>query len=353
MTPIAPSEVRRLLIRLPNWLGDSVMALPTLRALRKGLSGTEITLAGPWAALLGTQEVADRSLDYPRGWPDRLALVGAIRSLAADTALLFPNSFEAALSALLWGAARRVGFSLDRRTFLLTHPILPPTGALHQVHRYQCLLGPFGFAAEEKVPIWRLPPDGCAGEAARRLLGEGGLPDGRPVIGLHVGAAFGPSKLWPLDRFVSLCRALAGEKIATVLLGSPSDLEVGRRIQKEAGVPVASLIGRDAPDMLPALLSRLDMFVGGDTGTAHLAAALGTPVLALFGPTDPRLTRPLGPGHATLWKCPPCSPCFLPRCPADHACMRSISAEEVFEGIQERLARRVPLSPAPPLAPRR
>lgn len=352
VTPINASEVRRLLIRLPNWLGDSVMALPTLRALRRGLSNAEITLAGPWASFLGAQGVADRSLDYPRGWPDRLALVGAMRSLAADTALLFPNSFEAALSALLWGAGRRVGFSLDWRGLLLTHPVSPPIEALHQVDRYQLLLCPFGFTAEEKIPVWHLASNGCAEEAVGRLLEEAGLLDGRPKVGLHVGAAFGPSKLWPLDRFASLCRALASEKIATVLLGPPSDREVGRRILEEAGVPVASLIGRDTPETLPALLSRLDMFVSGDTGTAHLAAAMGTPVLALFGPTDPRLTRPLGPGHATVWKCPPCAPCFLSRCPADHVCMRSISAEEVFGRIQERLARRVPLSLAPPLAPR-
>jgi heptosyltransferase-2 len=273
-----------------------------------------------------------------------------MRSLAPDTVLLFPNSFEAALSARLWGAHRRIGFAGDWRTFLLTHPVSPPAGALHQVYRYRLLLDPLGLTAEEKAPVWRLPSGGDLAERSRGLLEEVGLPHGRLMVGLHVGAAFGPSKLWLTERFASLCRLLESEKIATVLFGSPADQAIGRQIQAEAGVPVASLIGRDTLELLPHLLSHLDVFVSGDTGTAHLAAALGIPVLALFGPTDPGLTRPLGPVSATIWKSPPCAPCFLPHCPIDHVCMRSISVEEVLEKVQDRLSRRVALSTPPPAA---
>lgn len=342
MEPITAKEVRRLLIRLPNWLGDSVMALPTIHVIRNGFPGVEITLVGPWASLLGEQGVADRLLCYPRSWPKRLALVGAVRSLETDTALLFPNSFEAALSARLWGIGRRIGFSGDWRTFLLTHPVSRPDGVCHQVDQYRRLLGPLGLKGEEAAPAWRLPPGDGPGETAQRLLGAVGLRRGDHVVGLHIGTAFGPSKLWPLGRFASLCHLLEREKITPVLLGPPSERESGRKIQEEAGFSVASLIGRDTPELLPHVLSRLDLFVGGDTGTVHLAAALGVPTLALFGPTDPRLTRPLGPLVTTIWKQPPCAPCFLPRCPTDHACMSAISAEEVFEKIQERLAKQVP-----------
>jgi len=315
------------------------MALPTLRALRCGLPRVRITLVGAWAELLAGQSVADDSLAYPRAWRGRLAATRRIRALGADTALLLPNSFEAALAALLWGVRRRIGFDTDRRSSLLTDPLEAPSHRRHQVDEYLALLEALGLPPRDREPSWlseRRPE-----EARRidRLLASVGLEGTTPLVGIHLGAAFGSSELWLTERFAALSDALAALGISPVLLGTPREALFARQIQAQSLSRVRSLVGRDSPELLPGLLARLHLLVSGDTGAAHLAAAVGLPVVALFGPTDPRLTRPLGAGSVAIWKQPSCSPCFLSRCPIDHVCMRSITVEEVLEKVQERLAR--------------
>lgn len=337
MIAIPRETIRHLVVRTPNWLGDTVMALPALRTLRAGLPEARISVVGAWAPLLGGQAVGDGCVAYPRAWNARLAATGRIRALAPDTALLLPNSFESALAAWLWGARRRIGFTTDRRGYLLTHPVQPLRERPHQVEEYLALLAVFHLEPTEREPIWRLEPQGEGSRRLEPLFASWGLGERKPLVGIHLGAAFGPSKLWLADRFAALCDALNAEGISAVLLGSPGEAALASRIQALSASRVPSLAGRDAPELLPGLLARLDLLVGGDTGTAHLAAALGVPVVTLFGPTDPRLTRPLGAGSVTIWKRPPCAPCFLSRCPIDHVCMRSITVEEVLEKIRERL----------------
>jgi heptosyltransferase-2 len=125
-----------------------------------------------------------------------------------------------------------------------------------------------------------------------------------------------------------------------VLLGAPSDTSIANAVVAEAGGELISLVGKDAPELLPGLLARLDILVGMDTGVAHLAAAVGVAVVALFGPTDPALTAPRGPDVSVIWKPPPCAPCFLPECPIEHPCMRSIDVEEVLQAVEARLGAR-------------
>lgn len=337
MTLIHAETVRHLVVRTPNWLGDTVMALPTLRALRAGLPGARISLVGSWARLLAGQSVADGCLNYPRAWGGRLAATGRIRALGADTALLFPNSFESALAGVLWGARRRIGFATDRRSRLLTHPVRTPPERRHQVEEYLALLSVFSLSPAEREPTWRLERDEKDARRLDGLFASVGLVGRKPLVGVQLGAAFGPSKRWLAERFAALSDALDAQGVSHLLLGSPADSALAKRIQALSVARVPSLVGRDSPELLPGLLSRLDLLVSGDTGAAHLAAAIGLPVVTLFGPTDPRLTRPLGAGSVTIWKQPPCSPCFLPHCPIDHICMRSITVEEVLEKVQERL----------------
>jgi heptosyltransferase-2 len=337
VTVIPRQAIRHLIVRTPNWLGDSVMALPTLRALRLGLPGVRITLVGSWAGLLAGQSVADSCFAYPRAWSGRLMATRRIRALAADTALLFPNSFESALAARLWGARRRIGFATDRRSSLLTHPLQTFPERRHQVEEYLALLAAFGLEPVEREPTWRLGLDGEEDRRLDSLFASVGLGGKRPLVGVQLGAAFGPSKLWLAERFARLADALRAQGVSVLLLGSRAEIAFAERIQAQSGTGVASLVGRDSPELLPGLLSRLDLLASGDTGAAHLAAALGVPVVTLFGPTDPRLTRPLGSRSVAIWKKPLCSPCFLSHCPIDHICMRSITVEEVFEKVQELL----------------
>src|SRR5262249_24418767 len=145
------------------------------------------------------------------------------------------------------------------------------------------------------------------------------------------GAAYGSAKLWPAERVVELCR-LARERDTTPgLLGAPGDAAVAASIAEAAG-GVASLGGRDRPALLPAVLTGLDALVSGDAGVAHLAAALGTPVITLFGPTDPRLSAPRGPG-AVMTHAVPCAPCFYRECPIEHPCLRGIQATDVLARV--------------------
>jgi heptosyltransferase-2 len=324
-----------VIVRLPNWLGDTVMAVPALRALRAARPHARIGVAGPWASLLAGQGLADVLLTYPRAWSGRLRTADAVRALDAGVAVLLPNSLEAALAALYWRARRRVGFATEGRAWLLTDRIPVPDPRLHQVDEYLAIVERLGAVPVEREPTLVAPaPDSAERAAARALLAEVGADSGRR-IGIHLGAAFGPSKLWPVERVAELCRLVRAQGRLPVLLGAASDAATAAAVTALA--PAASLVGRDSASLLPSVLAEIDALVCGDTGVGHLAAALGTPVLALFGPTDPRLTAPRGRARC-LSHPTPCAPCFYRTCPIDHPCMRGIAAREVATELDALVA---------------
>lgn len=331
----------KLSVRLPNWLGDTVMAVPALRALRETLAGTEILLAGPWARILDGQGLADALVPYPRSWRGRLGAAGRVRDFDGDTALLLPNSFEAAAAALLWGARRRVGFARAGRSWLLTDAVAPPRPRLHQADEYAWLVERLDVAVGPRDP--RLAPpaaDSPERERVRALLGAAGAPargQGPRLVGVHLGAAYGSAKVWHRERVAEFCALLGGVGDVAVLLGAPEDTPTVADVL--AAAPAVSLVGRDGPELLPALLTELDALVSGDTGVAHLAAALGTPTVVLFGPTDPELTAPRGPVEI-LRRAVPCAPCFYRFCPIDHPCMRLLEAATVRERVEALVTRR-------------
>ncbi|MFQ5827994.1 MAG: glycosyltransferase family 9 protein [Candidatus Methylomirabilia bacterium] len=330
MTPLDPAEIQTLLVRLPNWLGDTVMALPALRALRAGLATAEITLVGPWVELFADQGVADQVLTYPKSLPRRLAMSRRLRAMGRHDVLLLTNSLESALAARSWGARRRIGFATDGRGWLLTHPVTPPSPRRHQVDEYLELLRVFGVASNDSAP--RLSPSpGGGDERVDSLLGQAGASPDAALVGLHLGAAFGPSKRWSIDRWVGLALALGSNGAHPILIGSPAEDSVAAEVCQRCPTPVASLVGRDSPAILPRLLGRFHLVIAGDTGVAHLAAALGVPVITLFGPTDPRLTAPRGARVRSIYKAVPCAPCFLVDCPINHPCMSGIGVDEVLE----------------------
>ena len=337
--PIAPGAARRVLLRAPNWLGDTVMAVPTLRALRGALPEAELWVLGPWApALLEAEPGIHRLLGVPAGWRGRWAMARALRTAAPDLAVLLPNSFATALEARLAGARWRVGYAGDGRAALLTHPVPPPAERVHQVTAYLGLLEVLGVAAPPTPPRLHVAPARDA--EARALLQSVGVGTTGGAVAVQLGAAFGPSKLWPAARLAALAAALEGDGTPVVFLGGPTAGPLLDAVRRARGAPVRSLVGRDHPAVLPALLARFAVLVAPDSGPAHVAAAVGVPVVTLFGPTDPRLTAPLGPGQAALWRRPPCAPCFLPRCPIDHRCLNGLEVEEVLAAVRTRSAAR-------------
>lgn len=323
-----------IVVRLPNWLGDTVMAVPALVAVRAAWPQARLVVAGPWAAMLAGQGLADVLLDYPRAWSSRLRAADSVAAFAPDLALVLPNSFESALAAWYWGAPRRVGFAGGGRSELLTDTLPRPEPRIHQVDEYLLLVERGGAPSGTRAP--RLaPPDADSDERAEagRLLAEAGVPPRmqRRRVGIHLGAAYGPAKLWPAHRVTEFCRLVAGRDVVPVLLGPPDGAPAAAAIV--AGAPAASLVGRDRPGLLPALLAELDVLVSGDTGVGHLAAALGTPVVTLFGPTDPRLTAPRGRA-AVVTHAVACAPCFLRRCPIEHPCLAGVEPARVWAAAQ-------------------
>jgi len=331
-------ETGVVLVRLPNWLGDTVMALPALHGLRAARPGICVVAVGRWASLLAGQGVADALVPYPPSAGDRRRLAASLRAMRPDGAVLLPNSFESALAARLWGVRMRLGYDTDLRRALLTHAVPLPSPRLHQVDEYRGLLESSGVAAPVRVPVWRLGEDAAAGAAASALLDECGISGGARAVGLHLGAAFGSSKRWPAAAFAEVASRLRERGLRPVLLGSLADAEMAGAVSTCAGWAVPSLVGRDRLDLLPRLLARLACLVSSDTGVAHLAAAVGTPTVTLFGPTDARLTAPRSRAARRVEGRAPCAPCFLPRCPIDHVCMRDITADSVAEAVEETQA---------------
>ena len=314
------------------------MALPALAALRAARPDALVTAIGPWARLLMGQAVADAHLGYPKEGRLRRKLAAALREMKPDVAVLLPNSFESALAARRWGARVRLGYDADMRRALLTHMAALPSPRRHQIDEYLGLLEASGVPPLATQPRWRLNIDEAAESRVTALLDEAGCADAAPLVGLHLGAAFGASKLWPPASYAELARALPERGLQPLLIGSRDDVAVAEAVTALVGKPIASTVGRDRPEMLPRLLARLGCLVSGDTGVAHLAAAIGVPTVTLFGPTDPHLSAPRGRASRSLEGPAPCAPCFLPRCPIDHVCMRAISVDSVAHAVEEARA---------------
>ncbi|GIW41764.1 MAG: ADP-heptose--LPS heptosyltransferase [Candidatus Binatia bacterium] len=333
-------------MRVPNWLGDLVLSLPALRAIRRAWPRAHL-------AVLVREELAsffegsrwiDSRLAYrirpgSAGWRDRWAVVRRLARERFDLAVLFTDSFESALWAFAAGIPERVGFAADARRLLLTHAVRRTAG-LRRSHRVEEPL----FLLEKALGIVGNRADGApdlSSEARARVerkLSALGWREGRFLLCLAPGAAYGPSKRWPADGFASVGRRFAERRGALCLvLGSPSDTEVCRFVAEGSGG--VSLAGETTVADLLAVLSLADLFVGNDSGAAHVAAALGTPTLTLFGSTDPRRTAPLGPSARFLWEPPPCSPCLARTCRYGHyECLRALSPREVVEAAEELLA---------------
>jgi heptosyltransferase-2 len=321
-----------LIVRLPNWLGDTVMAVPALRSLRAARPEARMVLVGPWATLLAGQALADVLVPYARSWTARLARWDELRALGAATVVLLPNSFEAAVAAWYWKAPRRIGLDAGGRGRLLTDVIPMPAPRAHQIDEYARVVERLGVDVTDRVPRLAPPPQGSPErETIRRLLRDAGVADdAHAAVGIHVGAAYGSSKRWPPERIAELCRLLAARGAIPVLLGAREDVDVADRLAGETGA--RTLVGRDGPELLTALLAGFTALVCGDTGVGHLAAALGTPVVALFGPTDPRLSAPRGRVRVIAHPVA-CAPCFYRDCPIDHPCLRGVDADEVREAL--------------------
>jgi lipopolysaccharide heptosyltransferase II len=338
----------KILVRAPNWVGDAVMAIPALEALRQAFQDAEIAILArpPVADLYRGQPWTSSVLEYDfqgrhSGWLGRERLIGELRRERFAVAVLLQNAFEAAWLAWRTGIPERVGYSRDVRSLLLTKAVRVPRneqGLLHGSRYYLELIERAGWIESpgEIRPI-RLAVAQPAREEAQETLLRAGARRGAWRCAVAPGASYGAAKCWPPERFAALADRLVSECNADVILfGTPAEKDIAARIASAMTRRVISLVGHTSMHDLPALLSACSAFIGNDSGAMHVAAAVGLPVVGIFGPTDPNQTSPVTRQFILIREPVSCSPCFLRKCPIDHRCMTRIEVDRVF-GAAQRL----------------
>lgn len=340
----------KILVRATNWVGDAIMALPALRAVRSKFPEAEITiLARPYVAdLYREQQICNQLIPYDSqtkhaGIFGRERLAADLRAKKFDVALLLQNAFDAAWLAWRADIPERIGYARDGRSFFLTRPIrVPKTGEIppHEKFYYLELLRRAGWI--ESLPeesFISLNVSESSRRNAEEFLAQSGVRPNSLRIAIGAGASYGSAKCWPPSRFAELANRLQTENAADVILfGTAAEAAVTRAIASELQSPPIDLTDKTAIADLPALLAQCHLFIGNDSGAMHVAAGVGLPVVAVFGPTDPYGTAPVTPRHTIVRQKPYCSPCFLRHCPTDHRCMRAITPEMVEAAVKPWLA---------------
>lgn len=344
---------RNILIRGTNWVGDSVIAVPAMREIRRLFPEAKISLlVRPWVRdIYAAAEFVDEVLDYDKGGAHRglsglMRLVYDLKRRRFDLAILLQNAFEAAWIAWSARIPIRIGYARDGRGWLLTHAcrIDPAVRDLHQAYYYLGILAGAGLL--EDRPWERADQPLRAGLRVReadRLAAEGilrsaGVRPGDIVIGLNPGAYYGEAKRWFPDRYARAADALAEQYRARVLIfGSAADRRVADEVAAKMARPSVVLAGRTTLGELMGLIRECSLLITNDSGPMHLAAALDVPQLAIFGSTSEVATGPLSPQATVLKQPADCSPCFLRRCPTDFRCMTRITVEQVVEAARKKL----------------
>jgi heptosyltransferase-2 len=365
-----------ILVRGVNWLGDAVMSTPALRRLREAQPDARIVLltADKLHELWRDHPALDEVVTFSSR--DSVFKVGRrLRELNCDTALILPNSPRSALECWLAKVPRRIGYLRPWRGWALTDKVAPraaetgmerrsaeevrlliETGIAlkrkslppeaHQLHQYLELAAVLGARREVCPPQLQVNPDE-ASDVCARFGAEAPGARTKPLVGINAGAEYGPAKRWPRERFVEMAVAFNRQHACNWwVFGGPNEVELADAIAAairsgaDAGARVECLAGRTSLRDLCAASKAVDVLVTNDTGPMHVAAAVGTPVIALFGSTSPELTGPGLPGdsrHQLIREAPACAPCFQRECPIDFRCMTGITVDRVVKALAAAL----------------
>jgi heptosyltransferase II len=338
---------RRVLVRLPNWLGDVLMARPLLFGLRAALPQAGLWCVGPAGplALLGADPLGATLLEWSAGGAAGAALLGRLRAWRPDVALVLPPSFSSAWFAWRSGARARVGYRGEARSWLLTRALRRPArGDRHVAGEYLDLAADLGVSCDiEPPPPLRAPAGGAAGDGGSGLdvlLRGTPAADGAPFALIGPGAAYGPAKRWAAERFAGVARALGERGLAVLAVGSAAEARACAEVAERVGAGAASLAGRTRLEQLAALAARAAVTVCNDSGLAHLCAATGAPTVTVFGSTSSAWTAPLGPRVRVVQRPPVCSPCFRRTCRIGYACLEAVTVRDVLAACEGLLAGR-------------
>jgi len=333
-------EKMKIIIRVPNWIGDAVLALPAIESIRDNFPQASISIAAKnWVKdLFVSNSLAAEVISLPETNDVKTQWAAAqdLKARSFDLGLLLTNSFGSAFLFYLARMPKRWGYGTDGRTVLLTKSVALKGSDVsrHQVFYYLDLLHSLGLKTAPPELKLAVPPG--KSQAARDRLVSVGLDPGKPVVIICPGASYGPSKRWPASRFARLASLFQERKAAQILvIGSTDEAEIAASMASSMEKKPAVLAGETTLADLMGLISRASLFVSNDTGPMHMANALGVPVVAIFGPTEPAVTGPFQKPSVCLKKEVPCWPCSYRKCPYDHRCLTGIDPEEVFQASQE------------------
>jgi heptosyltransferase II len=316
-------EFSNILVRATNWIGDAVMSLPALRAIRERFSTARIAvLAKPWVAdLYGRESFIDEIILYSGQSPWRTG--HELRTRRFDCAILLQNAFEAAWIAWLARIPTRIGYKRDGRQLLLTRAVdVPKPGEIPRHERFYYLELLLRAGLIDTLPA-----------SPEIRLHRDAAQNGKRVIGVSPGAAYGNAKRWLPERFAEAAGGLAAARGASIaLFGSKAERDLCEQVaQRLNGCQVVNYAGQTTLAQFIDLASACELFLTNDSGAMHIASALGIPTVAIFGATDDTTTGPTGSNARVIRQPVECSPCLLRECPIDHRCMTGVSAERVVK----------------------
>ena len=343
--PNVPRKFNRaenILLCMPNWIGDIVMAMPTLKYLRDLYPDSRITLLvrKHLADMVRGHPAVDDVIAYeynrgPKGQLKNLNTIKLIRRRFFDLAVILPDSFRAALWIYLAGIPLRVGYSYEGRDIFLNQRIKRERWEVDQIQRFLELPRMLGkieadpipkLVAPEKERIW-------AGE----FLEKQGINSEAILVGLNPGASYGPAKCWPVERYCELGKKLLEDsRVRIVIFGGPDQSHVSDEVESSLSAGTINLGGKTDLKQLMAMIERCKVMVSNDTGPMHMAAGLGVHTIALFGSTNPEKTSP--PANTdVIYHKQECSPCLQRTCDRGLECMHAITIDEVFNKVREYL----------------
>ena len=337
------SDYRHILFIKPSSLGDIVHAMPTLAALRRAHSSARVTwlVKRQWAGLVERIDGVDRVWAVDPGVKGWLSQVRTLRAEHFDVAVDLQGLFRSAVMGWLSGAPHRVGFANAREgsPWWYNQCVAVPTAEIHAVDRY--LLVAKAMGAEHPGPAefrFRIPQSDR--DEVARLLGRAGVGPGTNWVAMNVSARW-PTKRWPVASFAAVADQLNEGGLGPVLfIGGPEDRPIINVVSEMMKTRAINIAGSPAVGLLPALLSQAALLITNDSGPMHIAAAVATPLVALFGPTSATRTGPYGLGHRVLTTELACRPCLSRTCrnPVQLECLTRISHEQVFAAARKQLA---------------
>lgn len=332
----------KIVVRAPNWVGDSVLVLPAMETIIRNYPESEVWVAAqPWIKDLFPMSgmfAGTLSLPEQKGLKNLQHAARSLREARFDLGILFTNSFASALVFYLAKIPQRWGYKKDGRGLLLTKGISMGSEEtpVHQTRYYLDLLR--GLGMKEFQEEYSLPVDQKEKVLTEEWLESQNIPIQRPFIIINPGAYYGSAKRWPAERYAELASLLQNRMRAQVLIvGSSGETPLAEAIASRMSERPHVLAGKTSLPRLAALLSFADLFVTNDSGPMHLANVLKVPLVALFGPTEPARTGPIQQPAMVIHKGAPCWPCLYRQCPFDHRCMMDISPGEVLQACQKLL----------------